>query len=496
MTFWASSPTVPRNDPTLLFANAGMNQFKGIFLGTVDPTSEMASLKGATNSQKCIRAGGKHNDLNDVGRDTYHHTFFEMLGNWSFGDYFKREAIAWSWDLLTNVYGLDKSRLYVTYFEGKPELGLQPDLETRDIWREYVDDSHILTGDMKDNFWEMGDIGPCGPCSEIHYDRIGGRNAAHLVNQDDPMVLEVWNLVFMTHNRDEKGLTELPAKHVDTGMGLERIASVLQSVYSNYDTDLWWPLFDRIQEITKFSHSYFSEECPTDAVVAYRVVADHIRTSTIAITDGGTPDNDGRGSVLRSIIRRAVRFGKEFLGAEVGFFSELVETVIAELGDFFPELKEPGNLEKVKSVILLEEKAFEKTWNTGLKHFQKALENADNGKKIIQGEDAWILHDRHGFPLDLTRIMAEKAGCPEPFVDEQGFQKKKLEEHGTGGKAGLAVKQFLSVHNIAICRRLMSPPRTMPRSTSGRTARGRCSPFSTSCPRSWWTSSEHPTQRC
>eukprot|EP01060_Flectonema_neradi_P029247 TRINITY_DN3996_c0_g1_i1.p1 TRINITY_DN3996_c0_g1~~TRINITY_DN3996_c0_g1_i1.p1 ORF type:complete len:995 (+),score=298.00 TRINITY_DN3996_c0_g1_i1:44-3028(+) len=453
-TYVPSSPAVPHDDPTLLFANAGMNQFKSIFLGTEKPGSKLAGLKGACNSQKCIRAGGKHNDLDDVGKDTYHHTFFEMLGNWSFGDYFKEETINWAWVLMTEVYKLPGDRLYATYFEGKKELGLEPDLEAKRIWEKYLPADHILPGSMADNFWEMGEIGPCGPCSEIHYDRIGGRNAADLVNKDDPLVLELWNLVFMTHMRTEKGLQELPAKHVDTGMGFERITSVLQGVLSNYDTDIWFSIFDKIKEVTKFEHDYHSSNCPEDAVVAYRVVADHIRTITIALTDGGAPDNVGRGYVLRRIIRRAVRFGKQFLNAPVGFFSELVPTVIASFKGFFPELLKEKNTERVMAIVKDEEVAFDKTWKTGLKHFHVALEAAKKAnpeKVVISGEDAYVLHDRYGFPCDLTMIMAEKENCAEPFVDIARFEEIKDGNKGPGAKNKL--NQFLSVNNIDVLQK-------------------------------------------
>lgn len=389
-TFVPSSTTCPMNDPSLrdTFANAGMNQYKPIFQGTLPPDSPLAGIKRAVNSQKCIRAGGKHNDLDDVGKDTYHHTFFEMLGNWSFGDYFKAEAIAWSVELLVTVWGIDKDRLYATYFEGDESQGLPADLETRDLWREFLPDDHILPGNMKDNFWEMGDTGPCGPCSEVHYDRIGsekrgGRNAADLVNMDDPDVLEVWNNVFIQFDRVEDGsLRPLPAKHVDTGMGLERIVSVLQDKRSNYDTDIFMPIFEAIRKITgarAYSGKLGAEDA--DGVdEAYRVIADHIRTLTIAITDGQMPGNEGRGYVLRRILRRAVRYGRQKLNAPEGFFSALVPTVVRSLGDAFPELKKDP--EKIRGIIAEEEESFGRTLDRGTQLFLESLAQTLNGCKV------------------------------------------------------------------------------------------------------------------
>lgn len=392
-----------------------MNQFKPIFLGTVDPVSSLASLKRAVNSQKCIRAGGKHNDLEDVGKDSYHHTFFEMLGNWSFGDYFKREAINWAWELLTQVYGLDSSRLYVTYFEGDPEAGLEPDLEARRIWMETgVPEDHIIPGNAKDNFWEMGDQGPCGPCSEIHYDRINcNRNAAHLVNQDDPNVLEIWNIVFIQFNREASGdLRTLPAQHIDTGMGFERLVSILQDCSSNYDTDVFAPIFEKIRQLT--GAPPYSGKFGIDDVkgidTAYRVVADHVRTLTFSLADGGVPNNDGRGYVLRRILRRGARYIRKYFNADIGcFFSSLAPTLIEQVKDIFPEVTK--NTEAVFEILDEEEAAFARTLDRGEKLFEQFAEAALRaGTKTLNGKDVWRLYDTYGFPVDLTKLMAEEAG--------------------------------------------------------------------------------------
>ncbi len=432
-TFVPSSPAAPVDDPTLLFTNAGMNQFKPCFLGTVEKGSQLAGVKRAVNSQKCIRAGGKHNDLDDVGLDTYHHTFFEMLGNWSFGDFFKTEIIEWSFKFLTEVCQLPADRLYATYFEGDPSQDLAPDTEARDLWLKYLPADHVLPGDSKDNFWEMGDTGPCGPCSEIHFDRIGGRNAASLVNQDDPNVLEVWNLVFIQFNREKTDdgsiLRPLPAKHVDTGMGLERLVSVIQNKTSNYDTDVFTPIFEAIQKVTGFDRPYqgkLGDEDPGRVDMAYRVIADHIRTLVVAIADGAAPSNEGRGYVLRRVLRRAVRFGRQKLGAETGFLTDLVPTVAKSLEAGFPEIAK--NTAKIAEIIADEEQSFGKTLDKGIKIFDELAA----GNSVLSGEDAFTLYDTYGFPLDLTEIMASERGLT---VDVAGFE-RAMEEQRERSRAG------------------------------------------------------------
>uniref|UniRef100_A0A8C4EWQ6 alanine--tRNA ligase n=1 Tax=Dicentrarchus labrax TaxID=13489 RepID=A0A8C4EWQ6_DICLA len=415
-----SSSTVPLDDPTLLFANAGMNQFKPIFLNTIDPSHPMARLHRAANTQKCIRAGGKHNDLDDVGKDVYHHTFFEMLGSWSFGDYFKQLACKMALELLTQEFGIPIDRLYVTYFGGNEDAGLEPDLECKQIWIDLgMDEARILPGSMKDNFWEMGDTGPCGPCSEIHFDRIGGRDASHLVNMDDPNVLEIWNLVFIQFNREsETELKPLPKKSIDTGMGLERLVSVLQNKMSNYDTDLFIPYFEAIQKGTG-ARPYTGKVGAEDADgidMAYRVLADHARTITIALSDGGRPDNTGRGYVLRRILRRAVRYSHEKLGAQKGFFASLVDVVVDSLGDAFPELRKDP--EMVKDIINEEEVQFLKTLSRGRRILDRKIMSLGDCK-TIPGDTAWLLYDTYGFPLDLTSLIAEEKGMG---VDMAGWR--------------------------------------------------------------------------
>ncbi len=424
-TFWASSPCVPVNDPTLLFANSGMNQFKSIFLGQVDPTDPKSKLKRACNTQKCIRAGGKHNDLDDVGKDVYHHTFFEMLGNWSFGDYFKNEAIDWAYDLLVNVFGLDPNRLYTSYFGGDVEKGIPMDEEARNLWLKYFPTERVLPFGKKENWWSAGEFGPCGPCSEIHYDRIGNRNAAHLVNRDDPDVVEIWNLVFMQFNRREDGeLERLPASHVDTGMGFERLVSCLQDKRSNYDTDVFAPILAAIHKAcqgnTREYQGKLGKDDEADGGIdkAYRVVADHIRTLSFAITDGCVPSSDGRGYVLRRILRRAVRFAHDVLKMPRGGFSSLVPVVVSHMGAAFPELK--GKQTFVQEVIEDEEQEFFRTLKKGREYFTKVTAELESkNQKVIPGDKAFYLYATMGFPVDLTQIMAEEKGFT---VDVEGFK--------------------------------------------------------------------------
>ncbi|XP_009999343.1 PREDICTED: LOW QUALITY PROTEIN: alanine--tRNA ligase, cytoplasmic [Chaetura pelagica] len=420
-TYVHSSSTIPLDDPTLLFANAGMNQFKPIFLNTIDPSHPLAKLSRATNTQKCIRAGGKHNDLDDVGKDVYHHTFFEMLGSWSFGDYFKELACKLALDLLTKEFGIPAERLYVTYFGGNEAAGLQPDLECKQIWLDLgLAEGRILPGNMKDNFWEMGDTGPCGPCSEIHYDRIGDRDASHLVNQDDPNVLEIWNLVFIQFNREADGtLKPLPKKSIDTGMGLERLVSVLQNKMSNYDTDLFLPYFEAIQKGTG-ARPYLGQVGAEDADgidMAYRVLADHARTITLALSDGGRPDNTGRGYVLRRILRRAVRYSHEKLNAPKGFFATLVDVVVQSLGDAFPELKKDPDM--VKDIINEEEDQFLKTLSRGRRILDRKIQSLGDSK-TIPGDTAWLLYDTY---VDM-----------EGFEEERKNAQLKSQGKGAGGE--------------------------------------------------------------
>ncbi len=445
--FVPSSPVVPHDDPTLLFANAGMNQFKPCFLGTEKPEHTRIA-----NTQKCIRAGGKHNDLDDVGKDTYHHTFFEMLGNWSIGDYFKKEAIDWAWELLVDVWGLDPERLHATYFQGAEADGLEPDNEARDLWLKHLPAERIHPGNAKDNFWEMGDTGPCGPCSEIHYDGtpVPGKESGQLVNAGDPRVIEIWNLVFIQFNRAPGSggapgkLTPLPAKHIDTGMGFERIVRILQGKDSNYDTDVWTPLFDAIRQITGAKPYGGAMDDPVD--VAYRVIADHARCLTFALTDGATPGNEGRGYVLRRILRRGVRYGRQNMGQEEPFIHKLVPTIVDTMGQAFPELKK--NPQAVVDLIQDEEESFAKTLDRGIELFDQAAE----GRKQISAEDAFKLHDTYGFPLDLTQLMAEERGMT---VDVEGFNERmesareQSRTSGGGSDARQSLPDYAQKHDLS-----------------------------------------------
>jgi alanyl-tRNA synthetase len=409
-----SAPIVVKDDPTLMFTNAGMNQFKDYFLGNQTP-----DVRRIADTQKCLRVSGKHNDLEEVGRDSYHHTMFEMLGNWSFGDYFKKEAIQWAWELLTEVYGLDKDRLYVSVFEGDESEGLERDNEAVGFWKAFVPEDRILYFDKKDNFWEMGDTGPCGPCSEIHVDlrsdedreKISG---ATLVNADDPLVVEIWNLVFIQFNRKSDGsLEELPEKHVDTGMGFERLVMAMQSKKANYDTDLFMPLIRKVEEVSGKTYQY-SYAADANVDIAMRVVVDHIRAVSFAVADGQLPGNTGAGYVIRRILRRAVRYYYSFLEIHEPFLYKLVPLLSEHFGEVFPELR--AQVDQVANIVQGEEKAFLHTLENGLKRFE-SLE-AKNG--VISGDDAFELYDTYGFPIDLTHLIASENGLQ---VDQAGFEK-------------------------------------------------------------------------
>lgn len=406
-----SAPMVVKNDPTLMFINSGMAPFKEYFLGNGKPKSNRIA-----DTQKCLRVSGKHNDLEEVGRDTYHHTMFEMLGNWSFGDYFKKEAISWAWELLTEVYKIDKNILYVTIFEGDESEGLARDTEAYELWKQFVPENRILNGSKKDNFWEMGDQGPCGPCSEIHVDirseeektKIPG---AALVNKDHPQVVEIWNLVFMQFNRKADGsLEKLPAQHVDTGMGFERLCMVLQGKQSNYDTDVFTPLTREIEAVT---NSVYGKEEKKD--VAIRVISDHIRAVAFSIADGQLPSNSGAGYVIRRILRRAIRYGFTFLETKEPFIYKMVPTLVKMMGKAFPELVREENL--ITNVIKEEETSFLRTLDQGLVLLENVI--ATQKGTTISGEKAFELYDTFGFPIDLTALILRERGLE---LDEKGFE--------------------------------------------------------------------------
>ena len=411
-----SAPMVVKNDPTLMFTNAGMNQFKDIFLGNT-----ARKFNRAADSQKCLRVSGKHNDLEEVGHDTYHHTMFEMLGNWSFGDYFKKEAIDWAWELLTEVYKIDKNILYATVFEGSEEDGTPMDTEAMEAWRKHLPDDHIVLGNKHDNFWEMGDTGPCGPSSEIHVDirseeekKATGLSGRELVNKSDPHVIEIWNLVFMEFQRMADGhLESLPAKNIDTGMGFERLCAVLQQKNSNYDTDVFTAMLGRIAELS--GHKYGESE---NVDVAMRVIADHIRAISFSIADGQLPSNVKAGYVIRRILRRAVRYGYTFLGFTEPFLCRLVPQLIADMGEAYPEIKAQQKL--IESVIREEEMAFLRTLDRGIKLLDDYMARNAEGR-VIPGVDAFVLYDTYGFPIDLTELIAGENGYK---VDLDGFQKE------------------------------------------------------------------------
>ncbi|NUP94776.1 MAG: alanine--tRNA ligase [Planctomycetaceae bacterium] len=439
-----SSPVVPSDDPTLLFTNAGMNQFKDVFLGT-----GKRDYKRAANSQKCIRVSGKHNDLEEVGLDTYHHTFFEMLGNWSFGDYFKKDAITWSWQLLTEVWKLPKERLWVTVFGGDAKDGLPADEEAERLWKECtdIDPTHVLRFGRKDNFWEMGETGPCGPCTEIHIDRGGpgsdphdGANPKIGVNAGNERFMELWNNVFMQFNRLDNGaLAELPAKSVDTGMGFERVLAVIQGKSSNYDTDLFQPLFRRMEQLTGLTYGKDNE-----VDIAFRVCADHIRTISAAIADGALPSNEGRGYVLRRLLRRASRFGRQRLGMRQPFLFDVVPTVAEVLGPAFPEI--PARVEHIRGLVKAEEESFGLTLERGLVLFDQLAKKVEKGgARTLPGADAYDLYATYGFPQDLVEQMARERNWE---LDRAGWAAAE-EKHRNASRAEGTFKQLLSAEQLA-----------------------------------------------
>ena len=415
-----SAPMVIKNDPTLMFTNAGMNQFKDNFLGN----SKIVNSRVA-DTQKCLRVSGKHNDLEEVGLDTYHHTMFEMLGNWSFGDYFKKEAIQWAWELLTDVYNIDKNSLYVTVFEGSKDDKTELDQEAFDLWSQIVDKEKIILGNKKDNFWEMGDVGPCGPCSEIHVDirsekeklKIPGKN---LVNKDHPEVIEIWNLVFIQFNRRKNGkLENLPSKHIDTGMGFERLCMVLQNVKSNYDTDVFTPLIKKLESISNSKYGSSS-----DIDIAFRVIVDHLRAIVFSICDGQLPSNNGAGYVIRRILRRAVRYGYTFLNLKEPFIYKLVKTFSEQYISVFPEVDSQFNI--IENVILSEESSFLKTLDKGIIKLEDIISSSES--KVISGSDAFELYDTFGFPIDLTSLILKENGLnynEEEFINLLDTQKNR-----------------------------------------------------------------------
>lgn len=430
-----SAPIVLKDDPTLMFSNSGMTQFKDFFLGYKTPTAPRIA-----DTQKCLRVSGKHNDLDDVGRDTYHHTMFEMLGNWSFGDYFKKDAIAFAWELLTEVYGIPKENLYVTIFEGDASENLDRDQDAYDYWKSVISEDRIINGNKKDNFWEMGASGPCGPCSEIHIDLRTPEEKAKIpgitrVNQDDPQVVEVWNLVFMEFNRKADGsLEKLPAQHVDTGMGFERLCMALQGKSSNYDTDVFTPLIAKVEELSGKKYTGILEN---EKDIAIRVVVDHIRAVSFAIADGQLPSNGGAGYVIRRILRRGISYSYRFLDMKEAFLYKLVAVLQEQMGAFFPELEKQGKL--VSEVIKSEEESFLRTIETGLIRVEKLIQQTiSEGKKVLPTQEVFELYDTYGFPDDLTRIIAEEKGLT---IDEEGF-KLALSEQKQRSKADSAQKVY------------------------------------------------------